>query len=195
MTDFRRTVPGFGEVRLRPLDPAGDAELVHGWVTQERARFWGMLDHDRAAVQETYAYVDSLTTHHAYLALRDGEPVALFQTYRPEHDPVGECYPVLDGDHGVHLLIGPADGEARPGFTEALIAVLIAFALDDPAHRRIVAEPDARNEKALSRLVRSGFELGPEIDKPEKRARLAFLTREAAAPALARLSPALGSGV
>ncbi|GAA4855268.1 GNAT family N-acetyltransferase [Kitasatospora terrestris] len=195
MTDFRRTVPGFGEVRLRPLDPVGDAELVHGWVTQERARFWGMLDHDRAAVQETYAYVDSLTTHHAYLALRDGEPVALFQTYRPEHDPVGGCYPVLDGDHGVHLLIGPADGEARPGFTEALIAVLIAFVLDDPAHRRIVAEPDARNEKALSRLVRSGFELGPEIDKPEKRARLAFLTREAAAPVLARLSPALGSGV
>jgi penicillin amidase len=29
-------------------------------------------------------------------------------------------------------------------------------------------------------MVRAGFELGPEIDKPEKRARLAFLSRTAA---------------
>jgi RimJ/RimL family protein N-acetyltransferase len=44
----------------------------------------------------------------------------------------------------------------------------------------VVAEPDARNDRAIARLLRSGFELGPEIDKPEKRARLLFLTREAA---------------
>ncbi|GAA2837936.1 GNAT family N-acetyltransferase [Kitasatospora paracochleata] len=186
-TVYRRAVPGFGEVRIRPLDPAGDADLLHGWVTQERARYWGMLDHSREDVREIYEYVDSLTTHHAFLVLRDGTPVALFQTYRPEHDPVGDCYPVQDGDHGVHLLVGPAADGAEHGFTEALVAVFVDFVLTDPAHRRLVAEPDARNDKAVARLLHSGFELGPEIDKPEKRARLVFLRREAAAGLLARL--------
>jgi penicillin amidase len=40
-----------------------------------------------------------------------------------------------------------------------------------------VAEPDIRNEKAIHRLQRHGFEPGPEIDLGHKRARLTFLTR------------------
>ncbi|MFC9029225.1 GNAT family N-acetyltransferase [Streptomyces arboris] len=173
-------VEGFGVVRLVPVDPAADAELLHGWVTEERARFWGMADHTREQVQEIYAFVDSLPTHHAYLALRDGVPAALFQTYEPDADPVGECYDVQPGDFGIHLLIAPAEGEgAVKGYTDALLTAFIGYVFSDPAHLRVVVEPDARNEKALARMVRVGFELGPEIEKPEKTARLAFLTRSA----------------
>lgn len=173
-------VEGFGTVRLVPVDPAADAELLHGWVTEERARFWGMADHTREQVREIYEFVDSLPTHHAYLALRDGVPAALFQTYEPDADPVGECYDVRPGDFGIHLLIAPAEGEgAVKGYTEALLTAFIAYVFSDPAHVRVVVEPDARNEKALARMVRVGFELGPEIRKPEKTARLAFLTRAA----------------
>jgi hypothetical protein len=67
--------------------------------------------------------------------------------------------------------------------------VLLTHLLADPGLRRIVVEPDARNEKAIARLLRTGFEPGPEvllpaIDLPDvrlpaKRARLAFLRREA----------------
>ncbi|MER6915086.1 GNAT family N-acetyltransferase [Streptomyces sp. NPDC000594] len=174
-----QTVEGFGTVRIVPLDPAADAELVHGWVSEERARYWGMVGHTVDQVQEIYAYVDSLSTHHAFLALRDGVPVALFQTYDPAADPVGECYEVQPGDFGVHLLIGASGGEAERGFTGGLLQAFIGFVLTDPSVQRIVAEPDTRNERALARLVRAGFELGPEIDKPEKRARLAFLQRAA----------------
>ncbi|MBK6046110.1 GNAT family N-acetyltransferase [Streptomyces sp. MBT55] len=173
-------VEGFGTVRLVPVDPAADAELLHGWVTEERARFWGMADHTREQVREIYEFVDSLPTHHAYLALRDGVPAALFQTYEPDADPVGECYDVRPGDFGVHLLIAPAEGEgAVRGYTEALLTAFIAYVFSDPAHVRVVVEPDARNERAIARMVRMGFELGPEIKKPEKTARLAFLTRAA----------------
>ncbi|XUZ24546.1 GNAT family N-acetyltransferase [Streptomyces sp. RMIT01] len=173
-------IEGFGTVRLVPVDPAADAELLHGWVTEERARFWGMADHTREQVREIYAFVDSLPTHHAYLALRDGVPAALFQTYEPDADPVGECYDVQPGDFGVHLLIAPAEGEgAVKGYTEALLAAFIGYVFSDPAHLRVVVEPDARNDKAIARMVRVGFELGPEIQKPEKTARLAFLTRAA----------------
>lgn len=173
-----QAVEGFGTVRIVPLDPAADLDLIHGWVTEERARFWGMRDHSREQVLEIYEYVDSLTTHHAFLAYRDDEPVALFQTYEPEADPVGECYDVQPGDFGIHLLIAPPRGKYRRGFTGAVMSVFLAYALSDPRHLRIVVEPDARNGKAIERMVRSGFVLGPEIDKSEKRTRLAFLSRD-----------------
>ncbi|SCE59518.1 penicillin amidase [Streptomyces sp. Termitarium-T10T-6] len=173
-------IEGFGTVRLVPVDPAADGELLHGWVTEERARFWGMAGHTLEQVREIYEFVDSLPTHHAYLALRDGVPAALFQTYEPDADPVGACYDVQPGDFGVHLLIAPAEGEgAVKGYTETLLTAFIAYVFSDPAHVRVVVEPDARNEKALARMARIGFELGPEIRKPEKTARLAFLTRAA----------------
>ncbi|POG43206.1 penicillin amidase [Streptomyces sp. ZL-24] len=177
---YEQKVEDFGVVRLVPVDPAADEELLHGWVTQERARFWGMADHTAEQVREIYEFVGSLATHHAYLALRDGVPAALFQTYEPDADPVGECYDVRPGDFGIHLLIAPAEGEgAVKGYTDSLLTAFIGYVFSDPAHLRVVVEPDARNEKALARMVRVGFELGPEIRKPEKTARLAFLTREA----------------
>lgn len=139
-----------------------------------------MADHTREQVREIYEFVDSLPTHHAYLALRAGVPAALFQTYEPDADPVGECYDVQPGDFGVHLLIARAEGEGTvKGYTEALLTAFIAYVFSDPAHVRVVVEPDVRNEKAIARMVRIGFELGPEIRKPEKTARLAFLTRAA----------------
>jgi penicillin G amidase len=177
---YERDVPGIGRVGIVPVDPRGDLDLIYGWVTEERARFWRMLGHSRERVLGIYEYLDASTTHHAYLVCRDGEPVALFQTYAPDADPVGECYEVEAGDFGIHLLVARAErAEVRAGFAEALVGTAIDFGFADPATRRIVAEPDARNANARARLRRTGFELGPEIDLPDKRARLAFLTREA----------------
>ncbi|MGW7052018.1 GNAT family N-acetyltransferase [Streptomyces sp. NPDC054887] len=189
-TVYERRIDGFGTVRLVPVDPGRDAGLLHGWVTEERARFWGMREATVEQVEEIYAHLDTLPTHHGYLVLRDDAPVALFQTYDPEADRVSECYDALPGDFGVHILIGPTDGSApEHGFTAHLLTALIAFVFSDPEHLRIVAEPDARNAKAVALLERTGFRLGPEIVMPEidlpevflpeKRARLAFLTRTA----------------
>ncbi|WP_169949120.1 GNAT family N-acetyltransferase [Microbispora sp. H11081] len=175
---WEQVVEGFGAVRVVPVDPQADAGLIHSWVTEERARFWGMLGASRERVLEIYGYLDGLTTHHAYLVHRDDRPVALFQTYEPGADQVGECYDVQPGDFGIHLLVGPAAGEGERGFTGALLSVLVAYVFSDPGRTRIVAEPDARNDKMIARLVRTGFTLGPEIDLPDKRARLCFLTRD-----------------
>jgi penicillin amidase len=165
----------------RPVDPVGDLDLLHGWVTHERARFWGMTDHTRDEVGEVYAYLDSLGTHHAYLVHehRAGTvPVAIFQTYEPEHDPVGEAYDVQPGDLGVHLFVGP--GERRPGFTGSLAAYLLGVVLADPSVLRVVVEPDVLNERSRARMLRHGFEEGPVVDLGHKRAQLAFLTRDQA---------------
>ncbi|PRY55804.1 GNAT family N-acetyltransferase [Glycomyces artemisiae] len=175
---FEERVEGFGRIAIVPVRPAEDLDLIYGWVTEERAKFWGMTEHSKDHVLEIYEYLDSLETHHAFLVLRDRTPIALFQTYEPAADPVGECYEVEPGDIGAHLLVAGANGRARPGFTGELMGVLAQYLFADPAHRRIVVEPDARNAQAAARMRRTGFALGPEIQLGDKRAQLAFLRRE-----------------
>ena len=128
-------------------------------------------------MRELYGFVDALETHHAFLLRRDGEPIALVQTYAPEHDPVGDCYDVQDGDVGAHFLLG-GRGAPAAGFTTRVLLVLRDFVFAEPAARRIVVEPDLENERAIARMSRFGFALGPVIDLEHKRAQLAFLERE-----------------
>ncbi|WP_432099768.1 GNAT family N-acetyltransferase [Streptomyces sp. WAC 04229] len=185
---------GFGTVRVLPLDAAEDAEVIHRWVSEQRAAFWGMTELTRDQVEAVYAHMESLDTHHAHLVVKDGDPVALLQTYEPGADRVSECYDVEPGDIGVHLLLAPAGAEGtRPGWTAALAAALMAYVLLGLDRTRIVVDPDIGNEKAIARFLRQGFTAGPavvlpEIDLPdvhlpEKKAQLAFLRREVAFPA------------
>ncbi|MFJ6074725.1 GNAT family N-acetyltransferase [Streptomyces sp. NPDC093065] len=182
---------GFGTVRVLPLDPAADAPVVHGWVSGERAAFWGMNGLTADRVAGVYAHMDTLDAHHAFLVVKDGEPAALLQTYDPAADRVSECYDAEPGDIGVHLLLAPAGtGGARPGWTAALSAVLMAYVLLGLDRTRVVVDPDVANEKAVARFLRQGFTAGPvvvlpEVDLPdvylpEKKAQLAFLRREVA---------------
>ncbi|MFI7408131.1 GNAT family N-acetyltransferase [Streptomyces sp. NPDC049627] len=186
-----QAVDGLGTVRIRPLDPRADAEVVHGWVSEERASFWGMNGLTREQVADIYAHMDTLDTHHAFLVLRDGDPVALLQTYEPEADRVGECYDVRPGDIGVHLLLAPVGPQGtQPGWTSALLTVITSYVFQILDRQRVVVDPDVRNEKAIARFLKQGFMAGPavvlpEVDLPEvyiprKDAQLAFLAREVA---------------
>lgn len=175
-------VDGFGTVRIEEADPSRDLDLIHSWVTAERAAFWGMGALSREEIAATYEFLDSVPTHHVYVVRLDDVPVALLQTYDPRADPAGAAYDVAAGDLGVHLLIAP--GPARAGFTGQLIGALGRFAFDHLGHPRIVVEPDVRNTRAIERFRRSGFVLGPEakITQPDgstKTAQFAFLTRPA----------------
>ncbi|MFF4473877.1 GNAT family N-acetyltransferase [Streptomyces sp. NPDC001599] len=182
---------GFGTVRVLPLDPAADAAVVHAWVSEDRAAFWGMNDLTRDQVAAVYAHMSTLDTHHAFLVVKDDEPAALLQTYDPAADRVSECYAAEPGDIGVHLLLAPAGTEgARPGWTGALSGALMAYVLLGLDRTRIVVDPDVANEKAIARFLKQGFTAGPavvlpEVDLPdvylpEKKAQLAFLRREVA---------------
>ncbi|MER5749550.1 GNAT family N-acetyltransferase [Streptomyces sp. NPDC002088] len=184
---------GFGTVRILPLDAQADAGVVHRWVSEERAAFWGMNGLTEDQVGEIYAHMDTLDTHHAYLVVKDGAPVALLQTYEPDADRVSECYEVRPGDIGLHLLLAPAgDAGPRPGWSSALLSAFVSYVLLGLDRHRVVVDPDVRNEKAIDRFLREGFEAGPvvvlpEIDLPdvylpEKHAQLAFLRQEVAFP-------------
>ncbi|WP_371670445.1 acetyltransferase [Streptomyces sp. NBC_00289] len=188
-----RFAEGFGTIRVLRLDPHADAGVVHAWVSEERASFWGMNGLTEDEVAEIYAHLDTLDTHHAYLLLRDDEPAGLLQTYEPEADRVGECYEVRPGDIGVHVLLAPAAADGpRPGWSSALLTAVTSYVLLGLDRDRVVVDPDLRNEKAIARFLRQGFEAGdvvvlpeidlPDVQLPEKHAQLAFLSREVAFP-------------
>ncbi|MEV7663264.1 GNAT family N-acetyltransferase [Paenarthrobacter sp. NPDC089316] len=176
-TVYSESLEGWGELRIVPLVPGEDIGLVFEWVKQPRAKFWGMTEKSQEEVLEIYEFLDSLETHHAFLALLDGEPLALFQTYEPLHDPVGEAYPAREADIGMHLLLAPAT-RPIPHFTPRLGTSLIKYMFSLPGKDRIIVEPDSRNAKALRRLEATCFELGPIIQLEKKEAQLGFLTRE-----------------
>ncbi|MFJ4027939.1 GNAT family N-acetyltransferase [Paenarthrobacter sp. NPDC089989] len=175
-TIYAEELEGWGSLRIVPLVPAEDIDLIHEWVSQPRAKFWGMTEKPREEVLGIYEFLDSLDTHHAFLVVLDGEPLALFQTYEPLHDPVGEVYPAREGDIGMHLLLAPAT-RPIPHFTPRLATSLIKYMFSVPGKDRIIVEPDARNAKALRRLEATCFELGPIVQLEEKEAQLGFLTR------------------
>ncbi|WP_373688087.1 GNAT family N-acetyltransferase [Actinoplanes aureus] len=173
---FAEKLAGLGELTMIPLDPVEHAPIVHEWVVKPRNRFWGMGEHTVEDVREIYAFVDGLETHHAYLLLLDGSPIGVFQTYEPAQDPVGECYDVRPGDFGMHLLLDAGDREL-PHLTSAVFPALMRHLFADPANQRIVAEPDVRNERMITRLQREGYTLGEQIDLGHKQAQLTFLDR------------------
>ncbi|WP_127554072.1 GNAT family N-acetyltransferase [Actinoplanes sp. OR16] len=179
---FSEKLPGLGELIMIPLNPSAHAAVVHGWVTKPRNQYWGMLDHTVEQVEEIYAFVDGLDSHHAYLLLLDDAPIGVFQTYQPENDPVSDCYDVQPGDFGLHLLLDAGDRNL-PHVTSAVFPALLRHLFTDPSRTRIIAEPDIRNTRMITRLRREGFELGPEIELPHKKAQLTFLPRAAFPPA------------
>lgn len=179
-------VDGFGTVTVRVVDPDGDLDTLHRWVTAGRARFWGLQDLDVEELRDLYAYVDGLATHHAYLVCRDGDPFALIQTYVPEHDPVGECYDPEPGDVGLHLFLGAHVGTREEQWA-VMLRTFVGFVLGPASTRRIVVEPDVRNVRVLRVLEMLGFSLGAQISLPGKTAQLGFLERARAEQRLARM--------
>ncbi|TDD20236.1 GNAT family N-acetyltransferase [Kribbella turkmenica] len=180
-TSFEQVVDGLGAVRIVEADPDRDLDLIHSWLSAERAQFWGMGHLSRDGIAEIYRFLDSVPTHHVYLVHLDDVPMALLQTYDPQADPVGAAYDVVAGDLGLHFLIAP--GAPRPNFTGNLLAVVGRFVFVHLGHPRVVVDPDVRNDRAIDRFHRQGFTPGPEVkitlpDGTVKDAQLAFLTRE-----------------
>jgi RimJ/RimL family protein N-acetyltransferase len=162
---------------FRPVDPAGDAALLHSWVTHPKAVFWMMQDATQEDVERAYAQIAAHEHHHAELGLRDGEPAFLMEHYDPAHRELAGLYEAQPGDIGMHFLTPPAD---RPehGFTRAVITAVMTRLFEDPEVRRVVVEPDVRNTAVHALNAAVGFVPDREIQKPEKKALLSFCTRE-----------------
>ncbi|MEV6289983.1 GNAT family N-acetyltransferase [Streptomyces sp. NPDC051896] len=162
---------------FRSVDPLKDGELLHSWVTHPKASFWMMQDAKPEDVERAYREIAADEHHHAYLGLRDGEPVFLMEKYDPAHRELVGLYEPRPGDVGMHFLVAPTDTPVH-GFTRAVITAVMAHLFEDAAVRRVVVEPDVGNKAVHALNEAVGFVPEREIQKPEKRALLSFCTRE-----------------
>ncbi|QOD45271.1 GNAT family N-acetyltransferase [Clavibacter zhangzhiyongii] len=163
---------------MRPLDPDGDAALVHAWVAAPRARFWQMEHATLDDVRAEYAGLAADPSRAAWIGLHDGAPAFLVEAYDPADDPVGAHLDPLPGDRGMHLLVAPPAGDPLPGFTTAVMRHVVAHLLRDPGVRRLVVEPDVRNA-AIQRLnARLGFRPLRVVDLGTKQALLSVVDRD-----------------
>lgn len=171
---FRRLHPTLGEFVLRPLDLATDLWHIHDWVNQEYARYW-MMQHTTPA-QVAASYRDILEQGEVFVGLHDGEPQFLMESYDAAESPLSQHYPAEAGDRGMHVLVAPPMAP-RSGFTWAVFCTVMDFLFSDPSIRRIVVEPDVRNDKIHAINRRAGFRYDRVLELPHKRAHLAFCTR------------------
>ncbi|WP_028656568.1 GNAT family N-acetyltransferase [Nocardioides sp. J54] len=162
---------------IEPLDVDRDAALLHAWVTHPRSAFWMMQDASLDEVRAEYAAIAANPHHHAFLGRVDGRPVFLAETYDPRHAPGMADLPELeDGDLGMHVLVAPPE-EPVPGLTTAVFDAVMSFCFADPAVRRVVVEPDVRNQPIRAKNLAAGFTELREVALPGKTAMLSVCRR------------------
>jgi RimJ/RimL family protein N-acetyltransferase len=159
----------------RPVDPALDVELIHGWMHEPGVvRYWDMA-WPAGRIARYLGDHDADPHRDAFVTFVDDTPVGYLEAYDPAHDVLGAHYPVAAGDVGAHVLIGDPDFRGR--YSVSLGLATNRFLFGRPGTRRIVGEPDVRNHNLLSLLAFLGFHKAAELDLPDKRAALMLCDR------------------
>ena len=164
-------------LRIRALDLDADVPLMQRWFTMDYASFWGMQHKTEHEVRATYAALVRSGHAMAYAGLARGQAAFLLECYDPAHDELGRHYPVRPGDVGMHFFVGPPAVPMR-GFTRRVFRTLMRFIFERLDARRVVVEPDARNDKVHVLNREMGFAYAGQVRLTEKLAALAFCTRE-----------------
>jgi siderophore synthetase component len=159
---------------LEPLDLETDIALLHSWVTHPRSVYWEMQGASVADVAAEYRLIDENPHHHAWLGRVDGAPAFLAETYDPAHSELADVPELSPGDLGMHVLVAPTDRPVH-GFTRAVFAAVLDHCFADDAVRRVVVEPDARNDRIRALNREFGFRELRTITLPTKEAALSVL--------------------
>lgn len=166
-------------VTLEPLDVTAHAPRLHTWVTHPRSVYWQMQDATIDDVARDYDAITAHPHHDAWLGRVDGVPAFLAETYDPRLAPevgLADLPELADGDLGMHVLVAPAETPV-PGYTRRVFAAVLAHCFADDAVRRVVVEPDVRNERIQVLNEEAGFVVERVVDLPGKQAALSFCTR------------------
>lgn len=178
MTDavFTHVDERLGELSVRPVDAAADAELLHRWLTHPKSVFWLMQHYDLADVEREFGAIANSPHHEAFLGLHDGSPAFVVERYDPAHVELAGMYAHRDGDIGMHFLCAPTDTPVH-GFTLAVITTAMELCFADQVVDRVVVDPDVRNTAVHVLNEAVGFEVVGTLAKPEKEALLSTCTR------------------
>ncbi len=174
---FSRTIKGFGKILMHHLDLDKDIEVIHSWVTQSYATYWGMMDKSIDDVRSEYTKLVSRGGYDVFIGTYKDQPIFLMEKYKAVEDRISTYYEARDTDYGMHILIAPPEQKIH-GFTWNIFSTVLDYFFEQPNINRVVVEPDIRNQKIHTLNKKAGFQYQKEIDLPEKRAALAFCERK-----------------
>lgn len=156
----------------KPVRTSLDVELVHKWMNQPHvARFWNQA----WSLDKWTRHLDELArdSYVAPLLIAHRErPVCYLELYRAARHFVAEHYGAHPHDVGVHIAIGETQMKGKGLGTQICRSMFDAIFSADPSCRRIVTEPDVRNDVARKLFRGLGMHLVGEIQLPHKRAAL-----------------------
>ncbi|WLR52886.1 GNAT family N-acetyltransferase [Bacillus tianshenii] len=165
------------EVAFRSVEFEKDVKRLHQWHHEAHViPFW----QQNFSFSDYQAHLKKLLAdrHHTlYIGYLDGVPMSYWEAYWVQDDIVGKYYEPDAFDQGVHLLIGPSESIGK-GYALPLLREMIAFQFQSSQTKRVVAEPDIRNEKMIHVFEKCGFKRIKEIELPDKQALLMFCERE-----------------
>jgi RimJ/RimL family protein N-acetyltransferase len=133
-------------LRFAPLDRAAHRELLRDWFAGDHVRpWWGVGERIEAAT----SYIDEILAmaHQRGWVVADADgPFGYVESYVVSDDPLADCYDVLPGDRGFHLLVGPPERLGTPA-TRALAVSLLTALVAEPTADRALCEPNVRNAR------------------------------------------------
>lgn len=162
---------------LRELEDE-DYPLLTSWMNDpEIAEFW-LLAGPESLTRAHVAHVSADGHSTSYLGYLDDEPMSYWELYRADLDSLAEHYAAEAYDGGIHLLLGPSRYRGKGLGAQLLQAVALGMFAEEPRMRRIVAEPDVRNERSVRAFARAGFRQVGELELPIKTAALMVKERD-----------------
>ncbi|MES2674657.1 MAG: GNAT family N-acetyltransferase [Pseudomonadota bacterium] len=171
---YQKNIREFGQLHLRKLNDSDDINLIHDWVGRDYAQFWGMQTHSLEQVCNEY---QKLQEHgQVFMGFYENVPAFLVEIYDPKQDILANHYAVQEGDLGMHILLAPAQIPIAQ-FSWQVFRFVMEFLFNAKHAKRIVVEPDARNQKIHRLNQRAGFVYTQFLQLPHKTAWLAFCTR------------------
>lgn len=163
---------GFREVSLER-----DLGRLHAWLNSDHVLPYWTQNDPLPMVRETIADRAADENQTLYIGCLDHTPMSYWESYWAASDRIGGYYDADPADRGIHLLIGPPEYLGK-GYGTPLVRAMTAFQFRHPETRRVVAEPDVRNERAIRTFENCGFESRGEVDLPDKTGRLMVCRRE-----------------
>ena len=154
---FKKHYPNVNEtISFRSLHLEKDLPVIHNWVNQPYALEFWQMNGDFNQLHTIYQHMESNPNSHSFIGLLGDQPVCQFDVYSVFADELKDHINAEPHDCGCHLLMAP-NVKAVRGLTLTIIRAFLEHYFSFPDAKRLYAEPDVNNARAIALLERSGF--------------------------------------
>ncbi|MBD1380562.1 GNAT family N-acetyltransferase [Metabacillus arenae] len=164
-------------ISFRKVDEVQDFPRLYQWMHKEHViPYWNLNIPEKAYQAHLKKALDD--QHQTlYIGYIDDKPMSYWEAYWVQEDVIENYYPFDTYDQGIHLLIGEEEFLGK-GMALPLLRAMVQFQFLNQKTRKIVAEPDIRNEKMVHVFKKCGFEPVKPIQLPDKTGLLMYCQRQ-----------------